>query len=126
GGLYDSTKRRARGDVAVNSSLLNSLSVGNANIYGSVATGPKGSVAVGANGVVGDLAWHAGGNIGIEPGMDRNDMNVDFQDVQPPFNGGAFTPNGTGGNITNTITTVATNTTSVTSSAYPAAGTYVG
>ncbi len=118
-GLYDSSKHKAHGDVAVNSSILNSLSVGNANIWGTASTGPNGSVAIGPNGVVGDLAWHAANN-GIEPGFTRNDMNVDFPDVQAPFNGGYVTPNGTAGSITNTtITVTGTNWSGATTIAYP-------
>ena len=116
-GLYDPTKHRAHGDVAVNSSILNSLSVGNANIYGTASTGPNGSVAIGPNGHIGDLNW---GN-GEEPGYVRNDMNVSFPDVAVPFNGGAFTPTGTGGNITNvTVTITASNWSGSTTITYPA------
>src|SRR5258706_159335 len=42
-GLYSVSLRRDHGDVAVISSILNSLLVGNASIYGSVYTLPKGS-----------------------------------------------------------------------------------
>ncbi len=93
-GRYDSSKRKANGDVATNSSLTNSLSIGNADIYGRVATGPRGSVSIGPNGSVGDLAWHASGHTGIETGFYNDDMNVSFPDVNPPFTGGAFTPGG--------------------------------
>lgn len=60
GGQYDAAKRKDNGDVATNSGLVNSLSVGNANIYGKVSTGPGGSVSIGNNGAVGDASWHAG------------------------------------------------------------------
>jgi hypothetical protein len=93
GGRYDVAKRKDNGHVATNSGLTNSLSVGNADIYGRVATGPGGSVSVGPNGGVGNLAWHGAGNHGIQPGYATDDMNVTFPDVQPPFSGGAFTPN---------------------------------
>jgi hypothetical protein len=66
--------------------------VGNADIYGHVSTGPGGSVSVGNNGAVGDEAWHTGGYTGIQPGYSSDDMNVDFPDVEAPFNGGAYTP----------------------------------
>jgi len=96
GGLYDASKRKANGDVATDSGLVNSVSVGNANIYGEVHTGPSGSVSIGSNGSVGDLAWQTGGNSGIEPGFDKNDMNVTFPDVSAPVVG-AFPP--AGGNV---------------------------
>lgn len=84
-GQYDATKRRANGDVATNSGLVNSLSVGNADIYGRVATGPGGSVSIGSNGSVGDAAWHTAGNSGIQPGYSTDDMNVSFPDVTAPY-----------------------------------------
>lgn len=100
GGRYDPAKRKDNGDVATNSSLIDSLNVWNADIYGSASTGPGGTVRIGKNGSIGDLAWHAAGNQGIQPGRARDDMNVDFPDVYPPFSGGAFTP--VGGNIDGT------------------------
>jgi hypothetical protein len=94
GGQYDSSKRKDNGDVATNSGLINSLSVGNANVYGKVSTGPGGSISIGPNGSVGDAGWHAAGSTGIQPGASTDDMNVDFPDVDPPFTGGAWTPSG--------------------------------
>ncbi len=93
-GLYILSKARDKGDIAVNSSLTNSLNVGNADIYGHVSTGPGGLIAIGAQGAVGDAAWHAGNNNGIKGGWSADDMNVSFPDVTAPFNGGAYTPSG--------------------------------
>jgi len=91
GGLYDPAKRRANGDVATNSGLTNSLNVGNADIYGKVATGPGGSVSIGNNGYVGDIAWNSNpANRGrIQPGHYVDDMNVAFPKITPPFTSGA-------------------------------------
>lgn len=94
GGRYDPAKTRDNGDVATNSTLIDSLDVWNADIYGRASTGPGGSVMVGPNGSVGSKAWHQAGNKGIEPGWASDDMNVSFPDVQPPFAGGASTPSG--------------------------------
>lgn len=93
GGMYDSAKARDNGDVATNSGLINSFNVGNADIWGKASTGPGGSISVGSNGAVGSKTWHNGGNNGIEPGWSTDDMNIDFPDVKPPFNGGGFAPN---------------------------------
>jgi len=84
-GRYDASKAKDGGDVATDSSLTNSLSVGNANIFGRVSTGPGGSVAIGANGAVGPKVWQNAGNKGIYAGWSTDDMNVDFPDVIPPF-----------------------------------------
>ncbi|MCL5096314.1 MAG: hypothetical protein M1608_02005 [Candidatus Omnitrophica bacterium] len=92
GGRYDRTKARANGDVATNSGLVNSLNLGNANIWGHVATGPGGSVSVGPNGAVGDVEWQTTGQHGVKPGWSTDDMNVSFPDVAVPFTGGYSTP----------------------------------
>ncbi len=91
GGRYDSTKAKANGDIATNSSLTDSLDVWNADIYGRVSTGPGGTVRIGPNGAIGNSAWHAAGNNGIQPGYAKDDMNVQFPDVQAPFSS-AFQP----------------------------------
>lgn len=141
-GLYDSTKNKDNGDVAVNGDFENSLNVGNANIYGAVAVGPGGEISIGPNGKVGDAAWMADSTkTGIQPGRSRDDMNVSFPDVS--YTG---TPNSnpdlnvyvTNNVITasNTITTsvsyptgsgtVYTNTTPQVTTSYPTPGTYIG
>jgi hypothetical protein len=89
---WDILKRKDNGDVATNSRIINSLDTGNAKIYGSASTGPGGSVAIGTQGVIGDLAWHKT-NFGIQPNHTNDDMNVQFGIVRRPFNGG-FTPTG--------------------------------
>ena len=116
-GLYTGSKIKANGDIASNSSITNSISVGNADIYGHVSTGPNGTVSVGSQGSVGDLAWHTNGTKGIQPGYGKSDMNVSFFDVAPPFSGGYVTPGG--GWITNTTTALTTNTGVTTSIPYP-------
>ncbi|HXG46219.1 MAG TPA: hypothetical protein VNO52_01225, partial [Methylomirabilota bacterium] len=116
-GLYTSSKRKDNGDVATNSSLTNSLNVGNANIRGHVSTGPGGTVAIGPQGAVGNAAWHAGNNKGIQSGYSSDDMNVDFPDVEPPFSGGSLTPSG--GYVTNITSTVVASGNTYTSISYP-------
>jgi len=91
-GQYDASKRKDNGDVATNGGVVDSLSAGNAQILGHVATGPGGSIDIGATGTVGSATWHADGNTGIEPGYAKDDMNVSFLDPQAPFSGGADTP----------------------------------
>jgi type II secretory pathway pseudopilin PulG len=92
GGQYDVTKRRDNGDVASNDTILNSINVMNADIRGRVSTGPHGTVNIGPNGSVGNSSWVDAGNNGIQPGYFTDDMNVTFDDVSAPFNGGAFSP----------------------------------
>ncbi|HMJ89937.1 MAG TPA: hypothetical protein VK530_08980 [Candidatus Acidoferrum sp.] len=94
-GRWVAAKRGARGDIATNNSLTNSIDIGNADIYGSIATGPNplnpghANAKIGSQGKVGDLSWFAGtANKGIQPGKDRDDMNVFFPDITPPFTSG--------------------------------------
>jgi len=89
-GAYDPAKRKDNGEVATNSGLINSLDVGNADIWGSIATGPGGTVAIGPTGAVGDATWHALGTNGVQSGHCASDMNVAFHDVKVPFTEGAF------------------------------------
>jgi hypothetical protein len=85
-GLYDPAKAKDNGDVATNSSLVDSLGVWNANIYGRVATGPGGRVRIGPQGKVGTAAWQADPNTtGIQPGRFSDDMNVYFRHIDPPY-----------------------------------------
>jgi len=92
-GRYDPAKARARGDVATNANLQDSLySSGDVKIYGRVATGPQGTATFRGNSAAGSRDWIAAGNTGIQPGWYRNDMNVSFPEISVPFTGGYFTP----------------------------------
>ena len=85
--LYDPTKAGDHGDVASNDGLTNTISVGNANIYGKVTTGPDGTATVGVNGGVGTHAWQAT-HTGIEPGYYFNNANFTFPNIGLPYNSG--------------------------------------
>jgi hypothetical protein len=89
---WDITKRRANGDVASNDTITNTINVGNANIWGRIATGPLGTVRIGSGGKVGDAAWQLSSSTGIQPGMSTDDMNVEFPDVWPPTGSAGWLP----------------------------------
>jgi hypothetical protein len=91
-GRWDVSKRRDRGDVASNDTLTNIISVGNANIWGRLSTGPGGSASIGPNGKVGDAAWQLGSVNGIKPGYFTDDMNVEFPDVVLPVGSAGWLP----------------------------------
>ena len=95
GGKYDSLKAGDKGDVACLSGLLNSFSVGNANIWGHAYTLPNGSLTWGPNGAVGSVPWQQAGKSGVEPGWWLTDVNTAFPDVQAPFSTGATPSSGT-------------------------------
>ena len=90
-GQYDKNRAKDNGDVATNSGLTNSLNVGNANVFGHVATGPHGTVAIGSQGAVGDKDWQTG-HTGIKPGWSSDDMNVSLPDVTIPYTSGFAAP----------------------------------
>jgi hypothetical protein len=100
-GLYDPAKAKDNGDVSTTAGGTNIINVGNANIKGKLRTAPGGTTVVGASGTVGSLAWHAAGKTGIEPGWSSDDLNVAFDPVQRPFNGGAMSPSS--GTVTGTV-----------------------
>jgi hypothetical protein len=96
-GRWHSSIARDKGDVASNDTITNTINVGNANIWGRVATGPFGTISLGPNGSVGDVAWQTGGNRGIKPGWSTDDMNVEFPDVVMPSVAWSAMPAGGGG-----------------------------
>ena len=92
GGLYDPNKRHDQGNIATVSGLMNGFAVGNADIWGKIATGPGGTMTVGSGGSVGDVAWHAANKTGIEPGWDSHDMACTFPAITVPS--GTLPPGG--------------------------------
>jgi hypothetical protein len=81
-GLYDPAKRKANGDIASTEGMIN---VQNANIMGTLYTGPEASYSVGSEGSVGDVTWVLGGQDGVQSGHYKNDFNMDFPEVLPPY-----------------------------------------
>lgn len=89
-GQYDSTKAAPNGNVATSARITNSMSVGNADVYGKVSTGPHGTVTVGPQGSVGDLMWHLAGAKGVERGYLTDDFRIQFANPRLPVD--AFMP----------------------------------
>lgn len=106
-GKYDPAKKNDKGFVG---SVNGDVTSNGADIYGTVGTGPLGTVT-GPD--VGDKAWIAGSS-GIQPGHYENDLNLSFPDVQPPF---ASASPATGGSFTNVTYTYSTN--SITTNVFP-------
>ena len=86
-GQYSAAKAGDKGDVASNDGVTNTVSAGNANIYGHVNTGPGGTATVGSNGGIGEHAWQATHN-GIEPTWLLNNANFTFPNFYLPYNSG--------------------------------------
>jgi len=126
-GRYDTTKAGDKGDVASNDGVVNTVSAGNANIYGKVYTGPGGTATVGSQGAIGEHSWQAT-HTGIEPGYYFNNANFTFPYLGLPYNSG-LTPGPQdvvtiAGSVTDTNNTFAYN--NVTTWPAPAAGQTVG
>lgn len=86
-GLYplgNVNKTKDNGHVCTDAVIVDSLSVGNADIKGKAKTGPGGTITIGPQGSVGSRAWVEGGNNGIQPGWSANDFNVYFPNVSLP------------------------------------------
>lgn len=86
-GTYDAGIARANGDVATDASVVGAISVGQANIYGHLDTGPGGTATIGNNGYVGPLPQSGSG---IQTGWAKDDMNVVFPDVVMPWGAGSW------------------------------------
>ena len=80
-GTYNSAKARANGNVATDSIMSGAISVGQANIYGRLDTGPNGSPTIGSQGYVGPLPQNGSG---LQPGYVADDMNMMFPSVTLP------------------------------------------
>jgi hypothetical protein len=110
-GLYDSNKRQANGDIASNDVLINTVNIGNADVYGNVFTGPGGTVAMGANGSVGptfvddDRADTVAE--GEAAGSIRHDFSVDVPEVTLPTGATSWPNPSAGSTINNTATITA-------------------
>jgi len=100
-GQYNPLTAEANGNVATDSSLVGDVSLGNANIYGHLYTGPgtaSSSVQIGANGAVGTAAWNAT-STGVQPGYWAGDYNMNIPDVPNPPAGTNALPAPVGGNV---------------------------
>ena len=84
-GLYDPLKPGDKGDIVSAQGLVDSVSIGNANVWGRVLTGPAATISVGKNGAVGSVNWQQTGKSGIEPGWSSSDLNISFPDIKAPF-----------------------------------------
>jgi hypothetical protein len=100
-GQYTYSKRRGNGDIATNSTDSNAISlVGNAEVNGSAAVGPGGSLTVGGNASVGPLGTPSGQ---VAEGYFRNDMAMDVPDAELPADFSTLTATAKG-NITTSQT----------------------
>ena len=95
GGIYDPTRVKAGGDVACYGGV-GSLDIGNANVSGSIKTGPDGTYSMGPNATVGDLLWTGTGTSGVQPGHYEQVENTDWPNMVPPASNQGEPPRGSG------------------------------
>ena len=97
GGYDPSKNRNANGGLATDSMAAGAVSIGsNGKVFGRVSTGPGGTVTLGPNGVIGDVAWN-NDKKGIQPGWTDSTMNVAFPSNAPPTGGPFSAPVATNG-----------------------------
>ena len=102
-----------RGDIATDLGVIDSISGGNANVFGHAHTGPgspSNAVQIGPQGYIGSHADYAAGVKGIDPGWWLDDANYTFPDTTYPNTSSFLTP--TNGWVTNMTAVVSTNSNS--------------
>jgi hypothetical protein len=104
-GKYDAAKRQANGNIATDATIIDSINMAAPTIYGTVSTGPNGTVTMGNGASVGatfDPSLRAY-NVadGISDGWIRNDFATDIPDASLPQN---FSSAGNLGTLKNTGT----------------------
>ena len=80
------TNRNAAGGIATAGTTAGAISIGNADVYGNAMTGPGGTVTMGSQGSLGDVAWVSSGKTGAQAGTIYDDFNASFPTNAPPTN----------------------------------------
>jgi hypothetical protein len=86
-GRYDPLKAGDLANVGSENGILNSIDLGNAEIWGSINTFTQYTLAIGPFSSIGSVAWHQAGQTGIEPGYHETNFQWIFPDVAAPFGG---------------------------------------
>ena len=96
GGQYDASKRQPNGNIGTDDTVINSVSIGNANIYGTVQTGVGGTVTMGPNGSIGPSFSNPDTTVSQaqSDGWIQSDFDVSIPDVTLPSGLGSATPLG--------------------------------
>jgi hypothetical protein len=97
-GQYDPDKATDHASVATISQTPGDVNIGNVDLYGSIATGPGGTVQVGPNGSVGSEEYvDSGANGGsVESGHSTDDVNVYIEPAKLPEGWGEPAPPASG------------------------------
>ena len=86
GGKYDVGKRQPNGNIGTDDTIINSVSIGNANVYGTVSTGLGGTVTMGPNGSIGPSFSNPATSVSAATadGWIKSDFDVNIPDVTLP------------------------------------------
>ncbi len=109
GGRYDVSKRQPNGNIGTDDTLINSVNIGNANVYGTVSTGLGGTVTMGPNGSIGPSFSSPATSVSAATadGWIQNDFDVNIPDVTLPSGFSSASNLGTINNSSSgTITTI--------------------
>ena len=106
-GLYSTSVRHDKGMVLSNLASGEAIHLDQTDIYGTVKTGSGGTVTY-TSGAVGDAAWIAAGNTGVEAGHSASDAAVQFDAVSAGYSSG-LSPLNTGGLVGGTNYTYVVN-----------------
>jgi hypothetical protein len=87
-GRYVTSKRKDNGTLVTSSSSAHDFDLGNAKVYGKIASAPGGGWDSNPNLTVGNTAWHNAGNRGVQPGAYTDDVNVSLMEVECDFDSG--------------------------------------
>lgn len=85
-GKYDLKKRGDKALLATLSNFTNAIDLGNADVWGKLASPPNGTKPkLGSQSIVGNAKWHQDGNKGLDPTAYKNDVNIVVEPVKAPF-----------------------------------------
>jgi hypothetical protein len=84
-GLYDPLRKKDGAFLGTNGQTNSAIVAGSAQVLGSIATGPGGTVTTIGSATVGDASW---AGPGVQPGHSTDDFNYHAADVQVPYTTG--------------------------------------
>jgi hypothetical protein len=104
-GSYDSAKKQPNGNIGTDDNIINSIDIGNAEIFGTVSTGPSGTVTMGPNGTVGPSFSDPAESVSeaTANGWIQNNFDVGIPDVTLPSGFGSVSSSGSIDNDNTTI-----------------------
>ena len=82
-GAYGGTNSQLSTSLVTDSTASGAINMGNGNMYGTLNTGPGGTISANSQSSIGDSSW-VSNHTGIEAGYTNDTMNVSFPTNFPP------------------------------------------